>query len=235
MKITLLTGRTFDFSAHFGFEIKVRKSALAKRLTLRIDEKQRCPVLTLPKRCSQKQAISFLEANRDWITNMLARLPKKSGFTNGESISFFGESFIIEQNPTYKGAFFENGVLKLGGQEEFLHRRVVDFLKKQTLQRLSEMSLTKAKEINCHLCSVSIKDTKSRWGSCSTKANINYNWRICLAPLDVIDYLVSHEVSHLLHPDHSTAFWQTVETLCPNYKDSRHWLKIKGKDLYKYL
>ncbi|MCQ2740852.1 MAG: M48 family metallopeptidase, partial [Alphaproteobacteria bacterium] len=76
---------------------------------------------------------------------------------------------------------------------------------------------------------------KSRWGSCSTLGNINYNWRTCMAPLYVIEYLVSHEVSHLLHPDHSASFWQTVEATCPNYKEGRRWLKIKGKDLYKYV
>ena len=235
MKITLLTGRTFDFSKHFDFDIKVSKSSRAKRLTIRIDEKNHCPVLTIPKYCSKKQAFAFLESNRDWITNMLARLPAQQQFHNGESLSFFGEEITIEQKNTYRGAVLEEGILKIGGTKEFLHRRVTDFLKKETLERLSISSVEKAKILHAHLCSVQIKDTKSRWGSCSTQGNINYNWRICLAPLEVIDYLVAHEVSHLVHPDHSKAFWQTVASLCPTYKDCRHWLKIKGKELYIYI
>ena len=235
MKITLLTGRTFDYQKHFGFPIKITKSSRAKRLTIRIDEKNHCPSLTIPKGCSQKQAVKFVDANKDWILNMMARLPQAKNFCNGDTISFFGKNYIINQTHAQKGGCFEDNYIKIGGQPEFLNRRVTDFLKEQTLEKLSKLTLEKAKILNCHVSGVSIKDTKSRWGSCSTLGNINYNWRICMAPSYVIDYLVSHEVSHLLHPDHSASFWQTVETLCPNYKEGRHWLKIKGKDLYKYV
>ena len=235
MKITLLTGQTFNYQKHFGFEVKILKSNRAKRLTLRIDEKNHCPALTIPKSCSEKQAVKFLENNREWIINMLARLPQAQKFSDGASFSFFGKNYIIRQISSQKGGCFTEAELKIGGQPEFLNRRVIDFLKEQSLERLSKLTLEKAKILNCHVSGVSVKDTKSRWGSCSTLGNINYNWRICMAPLYVIEYLVSHEVSHLLHPDHSASFWQTVEAICPNYKEGRRWLKIKGKDLYKYV
>lgn len=235
MKITLLTGPTFDFSGQFPFDVKVIRSPLAKRLTLRIDEKNHRPVLTLPKYCSQSKALKFLQANRDWVVNMLARLPQASGFTNGDTISFFGQRFIILHLPGQRGTCFEDDFLKVGGAVEFLHRRVTDFLKQQTLSRLSDLSVQKAKLLNCRIAGVAIKDTKSRWGSCSTLCNINYNWRICMAPLFVINYLVCHEVTHLKHPDHSSDFWLTLSQLCPDFKEGRHWLKVKGKDLYKYF
>ena len=235
MKITLLTGRTFDFSKHLGFEIKVIKSPQAKRLTLRIDEKKRRPVLTIPKYCSQTKALNFLDEHRDWIINMLARLPVATGFTDGSVLSFFARQYTIRHNPDQRGTFFEGDYLKVGGKPEFLHRRVTDFLKEQTLKHLSELTVKKAKLLNCRIAGVSVKDTKSRWGSCSTLKNINYNWRICFAPEYVIDYLICHEVSHLKHPDHSANFWATVKELCPNYEEGRHWLEVKGKDLYKYI
>ena len=235
MKITLLTGQTFDFSKHLGFEVKVVKSPLAKRLTLRIDERKRQPVLTVPRYCSQTKALKFLDEHRDWIINMLARLPVISGFANGSIFSFFTKQYTVRHNPDQRGTFFDRDYLKVGGKPEFLHRRVTDFLKEQTLKQLSERTVQKAKLLNCPVASVSVKDTKSRWGSCSTLKNINYNWRICFAPEYVIDYLVCHEVSHLKHPDHSADFWTTVKELCPNCEDGRHWLKVKGKDLYKYF
>lgn len=234
MKITLLTGKTFDFSKYFDFEVKVKKSSTAKKLVLRIDEKNRCPVLSVPKYCSQKQALKFLQENEVWVVNMLARLPQKSDFTDGDEISFFGKKYIIVHNIKYKGVYFDNEELKVCGDSVFLHRRVKDFLKKQAADRLAEMSVVTAKKIGVKISSVSIKDTKSRWGSCSTKGNINYNWRIVLAPKNVIDYLVCHEVCHLKHPNHSSAFWEEVKNVCPDYKEWRNWLKIKGKDLYKY-
>ncbi len=235
MKITLLNGRTFDFKDRFGFDIKIRKSPLAKRLTLRIDEKQHSPVLTIPPHCSSAKALKFLQDNHDWMINMLARLPQSKGFENGDNILFFGQQYIILHTQGQRGTYFDNGFLKVGGDIEFLHRRVVDFLKDQSLKRLSAISVAKAKLLGCRVCGVSIKDTKSRWGSCSTLGNINYNWRICMAPLYVIDYLVCHEVSHLKHPNHSPAFWQTLKGLCPDCDNARKWLKLKGKELYRYI
>ena len=96
------------------------------------------------------------------------------------------------------------------------------------------MSLQKAQIIDAKITSISVKDTKSRWGSCSTRGSINYNWRIVLAPKEVIEYLVCHEVSHLKHLNHSTDFWATVKELCPHCKEARRWLKIRGRELYKY-
>ena len=91
-----------------------------------------------------------------------------------------------------------------------------------------------AKKIGKNVKTVTIKDTKSRWGSCSNRGNINYSWRIILAPKNVINYLVAHEVSHLLYQDHSNDFWNCVEVLHKEYENSRDWLKTKGKSLYLY-
>lgn len=235
MKITLLSGKTFDFSKYFDFEVVVKKTSIAKKLVLRIDEKNRRPILSVPKYCSQKQALKFLQENEDWIINMLAKLPKKENFTNGDKISFFGDIYTIFHHREHKGTCFEENRLMVGGDEIFLHRRVKDFLKEKALNMLADISLQKADILGVKISGVSIKDTKSRWGSCSTIGNINYNWRIVFAPKEVIEYLVCHEICHLKHPNHSTEFWLEVEGLCPRYKEYRQWLKIKGKDLYKYI
>ncbi len=235
MKITLLNGRPFDYQAFCGFPIKVITSAKAKRLTLRIDEKIHLPILTLPRRCSVAKAKEFLALHRDWIINMMGRLPRAQTFCSGDEIIFFGETYRIIHCPQNRYTVLVNNTLQISGDSEFLHRRTIDFLKKQTLNRLTDMTLQKAASIEKKVSSVTIKDTKSRWGSCSTLGNINYNWRICMAPPEVIDYLVCHEVSHLKHPNHSSAFWQCVEKLCPHYQAHRLWLKKHGRSLYKYI
>ena len=234
MKITLLTGKIFDFSKEFPFDVKVKKTSVAKKLVLRIDTKDHCAILSIPKYCLRKQALKFLQENEVWIINTLANLPKLSNFAEGEEISVFGKIYKIYHENKHKGTRFEGDLLKVGGDKVFLHRRVKDFLKKEAVDKLAEISIKIAEKIGVKIASVTVKDTKSRWGSCSTKGNINYNWRIVLAPKEVIDYLVCHEVSHLKHPNHSTDFWSTVESLCPSYKDSRNWLKTHGKELYKY-
>lgn len=235
MKITLLSGKTFDFSKALGFDIKVVKSPTARRLNLRIDERLRRPVLTIPRYCSNRKALAFVEANRDWIRNMLAKLPAGETFADGSTVSVAGKIYTVRHLPGYRGADLKNGCLTVGGEPEFLHRRACDCLKKYAAEYLFERSAAAASQIGRQVRRVTVKETKSRWGSCSTKNNINYNWRIIMAPYYVINYLVCHEVAHLAHQNHSEAFWQCVAALCPDYREGRRWLKVRGKELYRWL
>lgn len=235
MKITLLNGPICDYQSYCGFPLKVVNSLKAKRLSLRIDEKQHIPVLTIPKRCSQKKVKEFLDANNDWVINMMARLPVAAKFCDGEKIVFWGKEYIIKHQPEGKNTGFEGEVLNVSGGEEFLHRRVTEYLKTQSLKIISEMTVKKAALLDKKVKSVTVKDTRSRWGSCTTSGHISYNWRICMAPVEVIEYLVCHEVSHLKHPNHSAEFWSCVAMLHPAYKETRRWLKTHGKSLYKYV
>ncbi len=170
MKITLFTGKTFDIREALGFDIKIVKSSRARRMTLRIDSKERLPVLTIPERCAAKRAVDFVNLHRGWIERSLARLPQTKNFEDGEQISLFGQPV----------------------------------------------------------------DTKSRWGSCSSMHNINYSWRIALAPETVIDYLIAHEVAHLRHQDHSRAFWRCVRELYPEAEAGKVWLRLHSRELYRY-
>ena len=157
---------------------------------------------------------------------------------SGNQVALIGQSTegtIIRNAPERRrGAKLESGILYVSGEIEFTHRRVKDFIKKEAQNQFLKLSRKQAAKIDCHVHEVSIKDTKSRWGSCSTLNNINYNWRLALAPKEVIDYIVAHEVSHLLHQDHSSEFWQCVAELCPNYLQGKNWLKSHGKELYVF-
>ncbi|MBQ8677461.1 MAG: M48 family metallopeptidase [Alphaproteobacteria bacterium] len=235
MKITLLTGKIYNIQDAFDFPLKVIKSVQAKRLTLRIDSKNRQALLSIPPRCTQKQAINFVSEHQEWIIENLKNLPSKKRFISGQNISLFGQEILIRHAPEKRwGARIENGILYVSGESDFTHRRVKDFIKKQAQKTFFELSQKLAKKINCQINDVVIKDTKSRWGSCSSLNNINYNWRLALAPQGVIDYIVAHEVSHLAHQDHSADFWQCVADLCPHYKQGQNWLKQHGKELYAY-
>ena len=235
MKITLLTGRTFDYAAVLGYDIKVNKSSRTRKLILKVDNKERIPVLTIPRYCSSKKALEFIKSNQEWIDSCLAKIPEIRRFSDGEQISLFGKIYTLQHKPHARaGVFFDGEQICISGQKEFLHRRLRDFIKEQAQKKFYHASEQLAKKIECELNDVCIKDTKSRWGSCSTRNNINYNWRIALAPDFVIKYLIAHEVSHLRHPDHSAFFWNCVASLCPQYKKGRDWLKEHGKELYLY-
>ena len=132
MKITLLTGKIYNIQEAFDFPLKIVKSPRAKRLTLRIDSKDRLAMLSLPPRCTQKQAISFIEQHQDWIIESLSKLPQIQRFSSGLQISLFGKNVIIQHAPEKRwGARIENGILYVSGDSEFTHRRVKDYIKKQ--------------------------------------------------------------------------------------------------------
>ena len=235
MKITLLTGKTFDISEAVGMDIKVVQAKGARKLTLRIDSKERVPILSVPKWCSKKHAVGFINEHMDWLIENLSKMPPIKHFTDGMEISLFGQKVQIKHCPNERrGTWLENNTLYVSGSAEFLHRRVKDYIKKQAEAEFFKISLQLATIIGQKLNSVCIKDTKSRWGSCSSLHNINYSWRIALAPKEVIDYLMAHEVAHLKHQDNSSEFWECVGMLNPNWQTGHKWLKKNGKLLYTY-
>ena len=235
MKITLLTGKTYDFANDFPFPLKINKSAKSRKMTLKIDSKKREVHLSLPLFCSLKTAHKFVTEHQEWIEGHLAKLPQAKQFANGDKISLFGQEVVICHTPgSLQAAHLQDGRLLVGGEEAFLHRRVKDFIKRAAKKDFMQRSQTFAAQIGCNVKSVTIKDTSSRWGSCSTLNNINYNWRIALAPACVIDYLTAHETAHLKHRDHSPAFWRCVKQLYPGASLGRAWLKTHGHELYLY-
>ena len=234
MKITLLTGKIYNLQNAFDFPLEVKKSLRATKLSLKIDTKKHIPVLTIPPFCSEKKALKFVKEHEIWVQNALLRTPEIRKFTDGEKISLFGKEITIKHQPGQRGTIVENDFLLVGGDVEFLHRRVKDYIKKQAKNEFWIRSKKMAELLHKPLKSISIKDTKSRWGSCSSLGNINYNWRIALAPEFVIDYLMAHEVSHLKHQDHSSEFWACVKSLCPDMEHGNAWLKKFGKNLNIY-
>ena len=235
MKITLLTGKIFDIQKELDMDIKIIQSRSLNKLTLHIDNKERLPVLSLPKFCTRKKAIKFVNENMDWIIENLKKLPEIKYFSDGLKIMIFGENLQISHQPQARcGVRKDNKTLIVSGGEEFIHRRVKDYIKKRAESEFYLLSSQMAKKIGYKLNSICIKDTKSRWGSCSSLNNINYSWRIALAPKFVINYLMAHEVAHLKHQNHSPEFWNCVEYLYPQWKKGHNWLKENGKSLYSY-
>ena len=182
-----------------------------------------------------KKAVAFAKEHQDWIERSLARLPQTKKFEDREQISLFGQTVTIRHNSKLrKGTFLEDNVLNVSGEAEFLHRRVKDYIKEQAKNEFYKRSKLLAEKLGCSLHDVTIKDTKSRWGSCSSMHNINYSWRIALAPENVINYLMAHEVAHLKHQDHSRAFWRCVRELYPEAETGKVWLRLHSKELYLY-
>jgi len=236
MQITLLTGKISKIKSKFGFNLEVKTSLKAKRISLKIDAKKKLPVVTLPKFCTANYAIDFIERHLDWIDESLNKIPEKVIFNHGDQISIMGQIYEVNHCPDARaGVWLEDGKVNISGGAEFLNSRLKNFIKKVAKNELSKLARQKAKDINCYVNNIVVKDTKTRWGSCSTKSNINFSWRIVLAPSIVIDYLISHEVCHLIHHNHSKEFWAELDNLAIDMKTGKEWLKESGNGLFSYF
>jgi Predicted metal-dependent hydrolase len=213
--------------------IKMRRNANARRITLRLSRDGAMVQLTLPKRCAEKKAIAFANTQSQWIAKQLQSKPTAQPFVPNMKLEIFGDEFIFKHHAS-RITVAEGENIYIGGDEEFFARRVEDYIKKEAREKFSEMARELADEIGETISGVSLRDTSSRWGSCSSKKRINLSWRLALAPLSVAHYVIAHEVAHLMHFNHSTEFWELVEQLHPNWQKERDWLRKNGAILHAY-
>ncbi|MFH1805927.1 MAG: SprT family zinc-dependent metalloprotease [Pseudomonadota bacterium] len=215
--------------------VRLRPSARATRLKLRIDPAFDGVEVIVPDGISRKVALSMLSQHSDWIAAHISRLPDRVHFVPGAWVPFLGQDHAIRTVPDAKrGVWADSGVIWVSGQPEHSGRRVADWLKKQAKLEIAPRAHAYAGRIGKKISRISIKDTKSRWGSCSSGGNLAFSWRLVLAPEDVLDYVVAHEVAHLAELNHSPRFWKVVDDLYGPSTKQQFWLKKHGASLHRY-
>jgi predicted metal-dependent hydrolase len=125
-------------------------------------------------------------------------------------------------------AWLQDGELHVAGAPEFLRRRVLDFLRAEALRRLSTLVLAKTPALNVTVRRISVKDTRSRWGSCAADGSLAFSWRLVMTPEFVQDYVAAHEVAHLKYMNHGKRFWNLVDRLTPHAEVAIPWLRAEG-------
>ena len=220
-------------------EVCLRRTSKTQRYTLRLKPGTRQLVVTMPSRGTISQARSFLTRHESWLEARVNALPEKILFTHGSIIPFQGEMHTITHMSSAKGTVWldKDGdipVLKVAGYEEHIARRVTDFLKRSAKEKLTEVTHKYAAKLDVTILRISIKDTTSRWGSCSSQGAIAYSWRIIMAPHYVLDYLAAHEVTHRREMNHSSRFWTLLRSICSETDRAELWLKKHGRSLHEY-
>lgn len=214
--------------------VAFRRSARARKISLRIDATKGGIIITLPMRASRRAGLALLEANEHWAATHLANLPEAIHFRAGASVPIDDMPHII--TPIAKGrggAWIENGHIMVTGEPEFLTRRVSDCLKRLARQRFTLMALEKAKPATLKPKIIRVKDTYARWGSCAPDGSLAFCWRLICAPIFVQDYVVGHEVAHLKHMDHGPQFWAMTDSLTPHRDAASAWLATHGQALLR--
>ena len=215
-----------------SYPICIRRNARAKRIILRLNTKSEGVIVTLPYGVSEKEAYQMAERHKVWISNQLLKHPKLSSPSEGGSFPVRGQSHHIVHSGKKRGLIQQDETsLIVSGEMDFLKRRLKDWLIQQAKQDITPQAYELADKLNKKINHISFKDTKTRWGSCSSGGNLSFNWRLIMAPPEILRYVVAHEVSHLAHMNHSADFWETVHFLFSDHKRARHWLKRHGSSL----
>jgi len=215
----------------YGVPIDLRRSARARRISLRVSVLDGRVTLTVPRHVKTKVALEFAEEKSDWIAKALEKQNPVVWVEMGCEIPILGDIHKIVPGRG-RAARIKDGVIE--APEGRVGPSVQAQLKSLARERLVEASDRYASALGRSYGRISLRDTRSRWGSCSHEGNLMYSWRLVLAPPNVLDYVAAHEVAHLAHMDHSQAFWATVADLCLDYQTPRGWLRTDGASLHSY-
>ncbi|MBP5344131.1 MAG: M48 family metallopeptidase [Alphaproteobacteria bacterium] len=210
-----------------NISILVYKSLRAKHIALKQKTAGQI-VLIVPKYCPVWMATSFAKSQRAWIIAHATHPPKQTTFAPNMIIEIMGQSLTLAQG---KPTHIANGTLYLSGDIQFFHRRTCDYAKKMLLPFMQQEVARLTTILGVHAGRITLRNTSSRWGSCSSNHSLSFCWKIAFAPIHVIQYLVAHEVAHLVHMNHSSDFWNLVDQLTPYRKEAEKWLKTNGQKL----
>ncbi len=225
------------------YAIAVKRVATARRFTLRVRTATQDAVLTMPPRASLKTAQNFAERHAEWIGARLSQLPAPRLIAAGHTVPVRGVDHLIVHDsnalrrqpvvlPAPEGSVESH--IRVGGRPEHIGAAVLAFLRREAQRDLTEAVRRHAAALGKSFARITLRDTKSRWGSCSSRGTLSFSWRLIMAPPVVLDYLAAHEVAHLVHMDHSAAFWAVARRLAPRTDEAEAWLKRHGPGLHRY-
>ncbi|CAK0780022.1 DUF45 domain-containing protein [Azospirillaceae bacterium] len=215
--------------------LEIRRSSRATRLTLRVDPICGVIRVTAPLAVSEQVIRIFVERHASWVSHRQAALPPAQPFVAGAVTPILGRDYVIRHQPELIGGpLFLNQEILVGGKPEHMARRVRDALIALARRELETRTRDKATKIERRVAAITVRDTRSRWGSCSSSGRLSFSWRLILMPDWVMDYVAAHEVAHLAEMNHSPKFWALVGQLTPQVNRPRNWLKTHGTQIMRY-
>lgn len=218
---------------NFNFPVEVVRTNRKKSATIKLDgSKVR---INVPKSLSDRKVEELIEKRRAWIETKLQQQalkpqPQKKQYIDGEDFFYLGKSYqlkiLMGKNDQVKiSKNFLVVTLKDQNTQTKIRSILEGWYKERAKELLTKKTIQLAKVIDVHPRQISIKNYRSRWGSCSSTGNLSYNWRIIQAPINIIDYVIVHELCHLIEHNHSPRYWSHVSKHFPKWKECRDWLK----------
>ncbi|WP_134680124.1 M48 family metallopeptidase [Paracoccus ravus] len=209
--------------------VLLRRSSRARRMTLRVTRAEGQVVLTLPLRASLTEGRAFAQSRAEWLRRVRAEMTPLALVQPDAMLPVEGVPYAI--TPAATRSVRIEGDLLLVPKGRPVGTVVAAFLKHLAHSRLVPACDRHAARLGRPFRALALRDTRSRWGSCTQDGRLMFSWRLAMAPREVLDYVAAHEVAHLAHMDHSAAFWAATERLYPGYQIQRGWLKKHGHEL----
>jgi predicted metal-dependent hydrolase len=230
--------RTRELLAIDGADVTVtvRLNPRARRIVMRVDPVSGEVTVTAPARAGQAAALAFARTEAAWIRRQLAVVPPRVVLRPGALVPFLGIVHRIRQ-AAEKGpapVWRVGDEIFVAGQPAHVQRRLVDFFKREARQAFEESALAFGAKLGIRPSRITVRDTASRWGSCSSARSLSFSWRLVLAPDFVREYVVAHEVAHLKEMNHGPRFWAHVDALTAHSRRARKWLRENGRNLLRY-
>jgi predicted metal-dependent hydrolase len=220
-----------------GDEVSIltRRDRRARRMTLRIDAANDRAILVLPTWVPMSEGLRFVRAKARWMREKLNSLPPRERLEDGAHLTLFGMPLTIQHRSELGAVVVRDGPwLYVGGTKDRVTMRLIAWLKMEARKRLAERAEVMAAQLGKAVKRVSVRDSRTRWGSCAADGSLSFSWRLALAPEDVSTYVVAHEVAHLVAMNHGPKFWRVVENLLPDHGGAKTWLSENGVRLLRH-
>ncbi|MEO1536142.1 MAG: SprT family zinc-dependent metalloprotease [Pseudomonadota bacterium] len=221
----------FSLKAAPEVTVALRRSSRARRISLRVSSLDGRVTLTLPQGTSDRAGLAFAEDKARWLQKAIAGISAPVAVAVGQNVPVAGEETTIVAGQG-RAARFCDGII--AAPPERAGPAVEALLKAMARDAFAEAVARYSAALGKASGRLTLRDTRSRWGSCSHEGNLMFSWRLVMAPPRVLDYVAAHEVAHLKHMDHSAAFWACVETLFPGHRAERDWLRQHGASLHRF-
>ena len=215
-------------------DVHLKRSARARRFSLRVSRLDGKVTLSMPLRAREGEAMAFLHGHEAWLRQTLATMPEsdRQPVRIGTRLPVEGRALLLIQ-ASGRSIRVDGDQLLIPGDPLAAGARVSAWLKVLARDRLARASTHYAGLVGRSYSSLALRDTRSRWGSCSPEGRLMYSWRLIMAPPAVLDYVAAHEVAHLVELNHSPAYWAVVSRICPDWQGHRSWLHDQGGALHR--
>ena len=214
--------------------VRLVRNPRARRFTLRLETAGAGAVLTVPQHVPAAESRRFLARHSGWLRAALARQPAATVVVPGVELPVGGVPVAVVSRPgPRRPPVLEGGALVLQGAGAE-GQRIAAWLKLRARDLLLPAARGYAERLGREIAEIALRDTRSRWGSCSSRGTLSFSWRLAMAPPAVLDYVAAHEAAHLVEMNHSPRYWALLESLLPDHARHRAWLRREGRRLHAF-